>query len=135
MVATTTHLFKYNLFGQQLSSIVIYDWQIKSQCPNASDVYFAAVPRAQNSDDFYSNARILTDTTSSKVNLPKNVEALLMHNDLLYLFGQDTIYIYSAEGEYQRQYKVNSPVSFITCASGNQVLVRRDDQYYFLLLP
>jgi|GEM_PF-2536738 len=134
-VATTTHLLKYNLFGEQLTSIVIYDWQIKSKTLSPGSTYFAAIPRAQNESDYYTNVRILTDTTSTKVNLPQDISDMLMLNDSLYIFGTDIIYVYSADGVYQRQYQLNEATQFIDYAVDNRILVKRDNLYYFLLLP
>ena len=46
-IVSTTNLLKYDLFGKQLSSNMIYDWQVKSASFDASEDYFVAVPRSQ----------------------------------------------------------------------------------------
>ncbi len=134
-IVSTTNLLKYDLFGKQLSSNMIYDWQVKSASFDASEDYFVAVPRSQNGDTYYSNARILTATNSSKVNLPKQVDNLLMQENKLYVFGGDTIYIYSEKGDYLRQYQLKNNINLKAAASAHRILVVNQDKYYFLDLP
>ena len=134
-IVSTTNLFKYDLFGQEISSNMIYDWQVKSASFDASEDYFVTVPRAQNNDTYYSNARILTATDYSKINLPTNVDSLLMHENRLYVFGGDTIYIYSETGDYLRQYQLKNDITFEAYAKSGRVLVFSQGAYYFLALP
>ncbi len=134
-IVSTTNLLKYDLFGQQLSTNMIYDWQIKSAAFDGAEDLFVAVPRAQNTDLYYTNARVLTATDYFKVNLPKSVSGLLVQNDSLYVFGGDTVYVYSNQGEYLRQYKLKNSISYIASASENRVLVTSNGKYSFLTLP
>jgi hypothetical protein len=134
-VATTENLIKYDLFGQKLGSNLIYDWEIKAVNLTIGGNFFAIVPRSQNNEPFYSNARIINESVSYKVNLPKNVEDMAMYETNLYLFGQDTIYVYSSKGEYLRQYKLDDKINYISFASGRKVLVKKEGLYYFLDLP
>jgi len=134
-VATTGNLIKYDLFGQKIGSNLLYDWQIKAEYMTAGESFFAAVPRSQNDDPFYSNVRVINESVSNKVNLPKRVESMAMFDSNLYLFGQDIIYIYSFKGEYLRQYKINEKIEFISSAGGRKILVKKEGLYYFLDLP
>ncbi|MEX1308717.1 MAG: DUF5711 family protein [Eubacteriales bacterium] len=134
-IVTTTNLLKYDLFGEELSSNMIYDWQVESTAFDTAEDYFVTVPRAQQNDKYFANARILTAIDYHKVNLPSNVNGLLMQGNRLYVFGEDIIYIYSETGEYLRQYQLKDDISFIANAADNRVLVLSQGTYYFLALP
>lgn len=133
--ATTENLIKYDLFGQKLGSNMLYDWEIKADNLIVGENLFVAVPRSQNSEPYYSNARVINESVSYKINLPKRVDDMVMNDNKLYFFGEDIIYIYSSKGEYLRQYKLEKKVEFIELASKGRALVKTEDLYYFLKLP
>ena len=58
-----------------------------------------------------------------------------MQENKLYVFGGDTIYIYSEKGDYLRQYQLKNDIILKAAASANRVLVVNQDKYYFLDLP
>jgi hypothetical protein len=134
-VATTNNLIKFNHFGNKLDSSVIYDWDIKTQSLSTEDPCFVAVPRSQNKEAYFVNGKIVYENYYYKINFPVRVNNMLMNKNLLYLFAEDIIYIYTAKGKYQRQYALDSSIEYIEFIKDNIILVKKDEAYMMLTLP